>query len=268
MTQLLLPPYYRADQYTSVVAAARAAFASRINQIVGAANVVRLIVPAKADTTTTTDLSKNAATCTWDADISSRLSQQGLGYKQTFASASSQYGNMPDAAELSFTDDIFSIVTVANVTDTAASRQLLNKYRSDAVNAEYQFAVDAGDTLSLYLRDHSTSATAYRSSNAAITMGATHMFSAVCTGASAGSARANDITLAQDASTIASTANNNASYVAMEDGTNALRIGSYSEGVVFADATILMTLLCSVALSGTQLTDIKTAVNEFFGLSL
>ena len=263
---------FHIDDYTDVVAAARMRFANRIRQIVGDANVVRLIVPARADTTTTTDLSKNAATCTWDATIAARLSQQGLGYKQTFASASSQFGSLPDAADLSFgtgtADSAFSIVVLANVTDTAADRVLFAKYNVAGTLREYALLVNGvGDTLQLNLYDESADTQPLRTSDAAITMGATHLFTSTYDG-TGGATAANGVLLYSDASAIASTATNNAGYVAMENTAAIASVGSLAAAVAGTDGTILMTLLCSVALSATQLTQIKTAVNEFFGLAL
>lgn len=260
------------DNYTTITAAARTQFATDIKNIVGDANVVRLIFPARTDTTTTTDLSRNAATCTWDATIAARLSQQGLGYKQTFASASLQYGQLPDAADLSFTNDTvdssFSIVSLANVTDTAAARMLFAKYRSDSATSEYQYTVQADDTLAIYLRDAGQAVAIWRVSNVAIAMGAPHLYEMVLTVASAPTARANDIVLGVDAANVASTATNNASYLRMQNQTIAARIGSFTDGASYFDGSIYMTLVCNIALSAAQRTSIKTAVNKYFGLSL
>lgn len=259
------------DQYANVVAAARSKFANDIFQIVGYANARLMIAPARADTTTTTDLSVNAYTCTWDADIAARLSQLGLGYAQTFASASSQYGTVPDAANLSFgdgtTDSPFSIVVLANVTNTAAGRPLLTKFRSDSTDSEYQLVIGATDLLEFYMRDASVPTVCYRVSDAAITMGSQRLYSVTYDGGG-GATAANGIILQQDASTIASTATNSGTYVAMENLGLAVAVGAYANGTAFIDGSVQMSLLVAGVLSSTQLTDIKTAVNLFYGTSL
>lgn len=266
---------FNLNQYTGVVAASRAAFASRINQIVGASNVRLLITPARADTTTTVDLSVNARTVTWDATIAARLDQAGLGETQTF-NGTNQVGTVPDAANLSFgnstTDSPFSIVAVVNVTDTALYREIIAKY-SSVNGSEWGFEITAADMLQMHLSDNSAStpgANPARTSNAAITQGSVQMFAGVYTAATGRATAGNDITLYVADASIASTARNEAAYVAMEDTFSPVVVGAIQTATYdqLFSGSILLTMVVAGALSVAQLTAIKTAVNEFFGLSL
>ncbi len=263
---------FHADDYVDVVDAARSRFANRIKQICGDANVRLLIMPAKADTTTTTDLSANARTVTWDATIAARLSQKGLGYDQTY-NGTSQVGLIADAANLSFgngtVDTPFTVVALANVTDTANYRDMLAK-DSTINGAEWWFEITNTDKLALNLRDNSAAVTSNRTSDAVITQGSLHLFACVYTAATGGATAGNDITLYEDAGVIASTASNNASYVSMDNTSAPVVVGAIQTGTYdqWFPGTMPMVLLVGAALSGAQLTSIKTAVNEFYGLAL
>lgn len=240
-------------------------------EILDVAGDVRLLwIPKSSDTTTATTMDENARTVTWDATVAARLTAQGPvgGVIQSF-NGTSQYGTAPDTANLSFTDDVFSMVALANVTNTAAVRQLVAKWDSAATAAEYQFAIAADDTLSLYLRDQSAGVNSRRVSNAAITMGAVKLFGATCTGASAGGSRGNDITLYQDASVVTSTAENNGAYVAMENLAQAVAIGAVSGGnSEYFSGSMGLTLITATALSAKQHLILKDIVNYYYGLSL
>lgn len=229
-----------------------------------------LWTPKAADTTGATDESLNARAITWDATVASRLSALGLGYAQSF-NGSSQYGTIADQANLSFgngtTDQAFSVVVLANVTDTALTRVLVSKWAPSAVR-EWNFRILTTDTLSLTLEDQSAAVAPVRTSNSAITQGTPTLYGATYDG-TGGATAANGIILYQNGLSIASTATNNASYVAMEDTTAAVEIGTQDTHTAnFLDGSLALVGVCAGVLSAAQMWAIKKLVNAFFGLSL
>lgn len=256
--------------YSTISPAARLQLARELMAVVGQSNTRLLIAPAYTDTTTTTDLSPNAYTCTWDATIAARLSQLGMGESQTY-NGSSQYGTVPDANNLSFgngtTDSPFSIVALANITDTANYRVFAAKYNFGANLREYSFQVTNADKLQLNLTDLSTGNEADAISTAAITQGSFTLYGVSYNGVG-GSSAANGITLYQNASSIAATKTTGASYVAMENTAAAGSVGAIADPLNYFQGSLPLVLLCATELSAAQHTSIKTIVNNFYGLSL
>lgn len=185
--------------------------------------------PKGGDTTSSTDESVNVATLTPEATMAGQIVGVGNGYARTFGGASNL--TTPDRADLSFgngtVDQAVTFLALANVTDTAASRAFIAKFT--ASNNEYIFQVSASDTLQLLCYDNSAAVSMFRTSNSAITQGSVHLFGATYSGAGGASA-ANGIVLYQDGQVIASTATNNASYVAMENLAAGIEIGSITGG--------------------------------------
>lgn len=249
----------------------RIEFARRIHGIAGFGNARLVVTPRSGDTTTTIDLSPSGRIVTWDGDISSRLTRSGRGWFQSF-NGTSQYGTMPDAPSMSFgnslVDSPFSGVVLANITDTAAYRVMLAKYNFGAGNPEYAFQIrDTDDALMLLLADKSTGNTAVRASSAAITQGSPRTFHWSYDGGG-GATAGNGIVLLQDGATIASTATNGASYVAMEDTSAAPSIGALADGLSFFAGSIGFAAVFAGYLSPAQHRQITVTANEFFGLSL
>ncbi len=259
------------DAFSSVVLAARARFSADIDAIVGAGNLRLLFIPAAADTVTSTDLSSNARVITQGVSAAGRLTAVGFGNYETW-DGSTHYATVPDTTNMSFgngtTDSPFTIISLANVTDTANTRELMTKFVA-VTGCEYIFRVTTTDQLLLELSsDAAGTHLPFRTSDSAITQGSTHLFAATYSGLG-GALAANGITLYQDSAVIASTATNDAAYVAMNDFTAAPNIGSRGTGAANPmQGTIGMTLVCATALSLAQMGLVKTAVNNFFGLSL
>lgn len=245
-----------------------------IAQILAICGDTRLLwLPKPTDTTTSTDESLNGRTLTYDATIAARLSGQGLGQMVSFSGA--QYATAPDDGGLSFgngsTDSAFSIVVLANVTDTAGSRSLVTKAATNDFSgnaAEWEFQITSDDKLRLYLWDDSATVVVNRLSNAAITQGSPRLFAATYSG-TGGASAANGIVLYQDAVVVASTATNEAAYVAMEDTGSELAIGAtYTHAFNRFAGSMGLALICAKALSAHELWALKKAVNGYFGLSL
>lgn len=243
---------------------ARADFVAQLGLILGDARLIWL--PTGSETTTSTDQSLNGRTVTYDATIAARLSQQGKGYKVSF-NGTSQYGQTPDVTNLSFgngsADSAFSIVALANVTNTAASRALVCKYAGSA--REWLFQINTSDALLMALYDESVDIQVTRTSDSAITQGSLRLFGGTYSAATGGATAANDITLYQDGLAIASTASNNASYVAMEDTAAVVAIGALSTLLAnFHSGDMAMVAVCQKALSASDHWNIRKLCEGYF----
>lgn len=227
----------------------------------------RLWLPKPTDATTSIDESKNGATLTHAATIAGRLSALGLGYAASF-NGTTDYSSFPDAADLSFgtgsADLSFSVISLSNVTDTAVGRQIISK--SDTGQQEWQFLVTTADTLRLTLQDQSAAVSALTTSNAAITQGSPHLFAGTYSGVG-GATAADGIALYQDGVVMASTATNNVSYVAMENGTAPVEIGSTTAHTTqLFGGSQAMDLICAGALSASQVWAVWKLCKSYFAL--
>ena len=249
----------------------RASFILGIEEILG--DVRFLWTPQVGDAATSTDDSPTRRVITWDASVAARISAQGHGYVQTNTSAGTQGGSVPDTNDLSFntaglTDLAFSIVALANVTDTAAARTIFAKYDNAGTLREYLFNVGATDLLQLILYDESLDKLPFRQSNAAITMGSPHLFGATYNGVGSTTA-ADGIVLYQDAAVIASTATNDALYVAMENTNTTPSVGRIDAATgQFMDGAFSLVAVCAGVLTLAQMVALKNQCNQYFSLAL
>lgn len=246
------------------LAGARAQFVANLAPILGDARLIWL--PAASETTTSTDQSMNGRTITYDASIAARLSPLGFGQKVAF-NGSANYGSTPDVDNLSFgngsADQAFSIVALVNVTNTAASRAIVCKYAGAA--REWLFQINGSDLLSLALFDESGDWQPTRVSNSAITQGSMRLFGMSYDG-SGGATAMNGVTLFQDGLAIASTANNNADYVAMENTAANVTIGALSTQVAnFFNGEMALVAVCQKNLSAAEHWAIRKACEGYFG---
>ena len=241
----------------------RRQFLSNLLTITGDTRV--LWMPQATDTTTSLDETRYPHTFT--ADASMTLVAQGSGYSRAF-NGSSQYLTTPDVAELTFgngtVDSAFSIVAVANVTNTAAARTIISK--NNTSQGEWYFQVQADDTLLFTLADQSVPAVTFRASNSAITQGSWGMLGGSYDG-TGGATAANGIALYQNGISIASTATNSASYVAMEDKTAPIEIGSITAHTAsFFQGSLAMVAVCQKNLSASDHWAIWQLCRGYFNL--
>ena len=128
----------------------------------------------------------------------------------------------PDAAFWSrgdgSNDSPFSVGVWANVTDMALERNIFAKWdvTSGDQKREWRLSIDSSDKLFLRTYDESVNVGSRRESDAAITMDEFRFLVGTYDGAGGANA-ADTIALYDNGVVLASTANNNASYVAMED---------------------------------------------------
>lgn len=203
----------------------RTEFLGRISTILGSGQRL-LYVPNGTDTTTSVESSTAGRTITWDGSIASRVRSNGRGFEQDF-NGSSQYGECPDAANLSFgngtTDSAFTVLAWAKISDTAGVRGLLAKATTS--NREWRLAILGDDTMVLSLWDESAGIGIGAISPTAVKQGVWGLFSATYDGRG-GATAASGITLYQDGVSLGAPPSNNASYVAMEDKAATLEIGT------------------------------------------
>lgn len=223
-------------------------------------------LPRAGDTTVTTTLGR---VWTYTANIAAHITPQGNGVLVSFGAT--RYGVTPDTANLSFgngsNDSPCSFVGLANVTNTSSERPIITKWNGTFPAFEWQLGITPSGTLRFAALDASASLNVSRSSNAAITTGSLALFGAVYDGR--GGATAMDgVTLYQNAAVVASTATNDASYVAMENTTSSVEIGSIDDGVAIFNDTMGFVAVWAGALSATQMEAVKLAVEEYYGVNL
>lgn len=223
-------------------------------RIVGATNVRAFYVPSPTEGLIVPDALVPARLWTHGATPAGRIRPLGKGAALTF-NGTSDYITTPDAADLSFgtgaADSAFSIVALANVTDSAAVRLLFSK--RDTSNREYRLHLDTTDKLTLQLTDESAAAQPFRVSDAAITQAAPTLFGATYSVATGGATAANDMTLYQNGAVIASTATNVGAYVAMENLAAAGEVGSDTAHTAnFFSGSLALMLLVAANLTANQ----------------
>ena len=228
----------------------------------------------QGDTTTSVSVETSSGrVITWDGDVSSRLTAFGGfgGAAQSFAVASSQYGDTPDTANLSFgngtVDTPFSIIALANVTDTAGLRTFVSKWDNTA--REWIFRVGATDLLQAVLTTSALNQDTLRTSDAAITQGSWRLFGMTYTAATGGATAGDDITLYQDGAVIASTATNNALYAAMSDKDSPAEIGSLiAHTLHFFDGSMALVAVTAKALTAADHAAVAALCRRMFGVPL
>jgi hypothetical protein len=251
--------------------AARAQFIGEMLTLTGDTRL--FWIADNANTTTSTDRSLNASTITWDATVASRFTQQGFGFTQSFTT--SQWGATADRANLSFgtgaADSAFSIIVLANITDSAAARRLITKAEADSTDQEWFFQVASTDVLQLILTDQSAGVSASRASNAAVTQGSLALHAVTYTAATGGATAANDITIYQNGLVVASTATNNGAYVAMEDLTAQVVIGAV-DGAAAANpagsfgGSMALAIVCQKSLTASDHWAIYQLCKGYYGI--
>lgn len=267
---------------TEAARLARAAFVSGIYALAGEGKVDLLFLPSLGDTTTSTTSDHNAATVTWDATVASRLSPQGSGVVQTF-NGTDQVGTSPDANRYSYGDGSydspFSILFWGTPADAADNIAIVSKYDILTSNRRewYLRVDDTTAVLRFTVRDESASVSPSITSDAAITLGSPIMLGATYKGTrfsgSRGEVAMNEVTLYVNGASVAATAANNASYVAMENLAGRLAIGGTLVGSSGAlsepfSSSVLCVALLSRVLSAGEVFAAKEMGNTYWGLSL
>lgn len=197
----------------------------------------RLLIPfleAISSGGTAADLSGNSNNATYVAASSwsdTDRTYKGFGFTVTFNG--SKYLTVADADNLSFgdgtNDSAFTILALVNISSSGAT-EIIARKGSNAGHAhrEWSFGLVTGNRPQLALSDASANKVSYSTVNAGIANGY-HLIAVVYDG-TGGATAANGITFYCDGVVVASTATNDASYVAMENLAQAIGIGASNAG--------------------------------------
>ncbi len=244
-----------------LLAAKRRAFVQTMASIAGV-KPRAMYLPSPTDTTTSLD-PISGRVWTADATMAGQIKQLGSGYYRVF-NGTSNYLTTPDTADMSFVEPLtFSVFAVANVTDTAAARDIIAK--ADTNQNEWFFLVGTADQLRLLLADLTAANQGVETSNAAITQGSFHSFGASTNGVIA--SPPTGIVLYQDGAAIAQTATNVGTYAGMANGTAAINIGAQAAGTAnFFAGNIALVMVVPAVLTAGQMTSLHNASKGFFGI--
>ena len=197
-----------------------------------------VILPLVADTSTNgfaatfTTVGAQAATFTWSeppTTFDTPPGTQGSVPVVTF-NGSDEEADSPDANYWSRDDssgEAWSVGLWINTTGGAA-QTIFAKYDTAEAIQEWAVQITSDDILGLDVRDDNVNVDVTRDSDAAITTNA-WVFLVLTYDGAGGATAMNTVTLYADGSSIASTASNNASYVAMENGTSTVDLYHLSE---------------------------------------
>lgn len=244
-------------------AQARSDFLAQILAIAGDSPVVFL--PDEADTTTSTDATRNQRTITHGATLAGRIGRLGKGFYATY-DGSADYSYVADADALSFgnasADEAFSMAFVVNMTNTANNRTLAGKYTTN--QREYRCYVNTADILLVQLMDESTDGIEQVATNAAITQD-----DWILVGFSYdGSEDSDGIIVYVNGLPVATTAasDQGGTYTAMENGTSVLGIGTGTNSASLPfQGSMAMFLLAPKAISAAEWWQLREACNGYFG---
>jgi hypothetical protein len=169
---------------------------------------------------------RNGGTVTGATTTTDRKGQSNKAY--SFDGTNDEL-DVGDADTFSFgdgsNDSTMTITAWINATDTAANRDIVTKWAADDVpQAEWVFRVDSSDKLAFFARDVSAGVNINRTSDSAVTQGS-WIHVVVTYDGTGGATAMNGVTLYSNGASIASTATNNAGYVAMEPDTASVVIG-------------------------------------------
>ena len=199
------------------------------------------------DATTFKTVGAEQVTCTWSEapasfvaglDLTSPDSFQGIiPFIDMNRTDVDEEADTPDIGYFSRDDsgtNPMSMAAWVNITHTATFRSILSKWLNGSNLNEWRFSIDASELLLLGLNDESAGITIDRTSDDPVAIGS--WINVVATYDSAGGASAaNGVTLYVDGVEFDSTANNNGSYVAMENKTQVVMIGGHDGNANFVN---------------------------------
>ncbi len=234
-------------------------------------------LPLPSDYLTSIDKISEAV-ITHNTPQSGRLSRLGAGLQVTWDGSTNFGYTANNNARYSFNvgglgllDLPFSCLALANVTDTALFRPFLSKY-TNGVTSEWAFVIGTGDQLRCDLFDQSAGVAPLRVSSTAITQGVPQLFGSSYDG-TGGATAANGITLYAQGAVKASTATNQATYVAMENTVAPLVLGgrATANGSPPTVSNWMQGQMGFVALSGANLSanehlEIYNLCKDFYGV--
>lgn len=248
----------------SIPSADRNEFIAKILNICGQTEI--FFLPTLTETTTSTEVSRNARVFTYDATIATRLSLLGKGAAVDFNGTTGE-ADTPDADALSFgnsaVDNPHSVLVLCKPDGNAALMTLFAKAAS-AADQEWELFLDASGHLNYQLQDESVDTYLEARYAAAVgtawtLLGATYD----------GSQGIGGIKIYTNGVSRAVTNDSSGAYVALENGAGLVHLGArFTIKEQFFDGKIAMALLPAKALSPDEMHEIKTLVNSYFDLAL
>ena len=145
---------------------------------------------------------------------------------------SDEYATSPDATFWSRNDASGEAVTQGVwgiVTDTSGVQSLMTKWDSSTAEQEWQWTIRSDEAIRLTLRDDSVPTEPFRNSDAPVTQGRLTFFTVTYDGGG-GTTAADGITFYENGIAVASTATNQGTYVAMQNGTDVVALGVVNSG--------------------------------------
>lgn len=247
----------------------RTAFLAELSALLGA-NQRLLYLPNGTDTTTSVESSTIGSTITWDATIAARVSSLGNGFAQSWAGT--QYGDIPDTANLTFgngvADQALTFLALINPSATAAVRTIFAKFGATSTG-EYRFNLTADHRPQLFLTDASVPVNVNRLANGGATLPMlTWSLVAAAYDGTGGATAMDGVTLYRNASVLASTATNNASYVAMENQVSPFELGSQQTHIAPFEGSLAFVAMTQKALTAAEHARVRLLCRRFFGVSL
>lgn len=252
------------------VAGSRRRFISDLKNVAGGANVKVLYMPSYGEGTTTVDGAVATRVWTHVNTPVGRLSALGKGVALSFNGTSDSMST-PDANDVSFgnsaVDTPLSFFFVVKVTDTAAGRIILSKDDAAGSAREWSLYVSATDFGTINIMDQSAGVIPSRITDATVIQGSWASLSGSYSAATGGATAANDMTIYQNGAVVASTAANQAAYVAMENLGQVCMIGA-SQAIPSAwfAGSIALVLLVGANLTASQHFQLNQLSKRFFGI--
>lgn len=230
-----------------------------------------LWLPRSAETTTSTDRSRNAATLTYDATFAGQYATLGSGVSASF-DGTTDYATAPDLAAYSFGDGTFdtpfSIVAVVNVTNTATSKTILARrdLTTGVTKREFLLYLNSSELPIFLLYDESAGATIGRTAPAVTA--ATWLFLAVTYD---GSRTAGGIRIYSAAVQVDNADDNSGTYVAGEDTASLLYLGcdedaSGAMANFYSGSMAMVGYGVGKQLSVEELWEMSAGINAYYGL--
>lgn len=175
----------------------------------------------------------NGRVWTYSGGLATDKIFKGQTYVYSFDGTDS-YLSTPDTDDMSFgdgsNDSDFSIGGWIEVVATTGAQRIIHKGGGSAATREYSFYIDSSEKLNLLFSDSSETASAYRTTDAALSVGWHYVTAVYDNAGGTGATVANGITIYVDGVAVASTPTNAVGYVAMENLNQAITIGSIVAG--------------------------------------
>jgi hypothetical protein len=245
-------------------------FVDKLAQIPGSPPIAGLVLDNSEST---------QAVCPWtarvwtpDTTIAGQVTRVGGGFVRAEPAASSRYWTTPDTTNVSFgngsNDSSMSFVALINTNDTAANKTLFSKFNSGASTREYLVTITSAEVFNWQLIDQSAGVVVGLTGSGAVPFGQWVLVGGSYDGGG-GATAANGMVAYQNGAVMATSPTNNASYVAMENLTAPLELGSLDAHTTqYFDGTYGFFALYTKTLTATQHAGLAQLCRQYFRVTL